>query len=258
MLSFFYCSLHPSLLAISSFHPVRARPFLAPPHVRQRETSDHGPLNTWDRNTYKWRDGVGGTDPLPSRLNRNLLVSNYFAVVPIDHDDGSNGWVDTENVLLWGGTKNLMGYNKKSVGNAMVYVDYNPSQLLAQSAAWAKRLGWSAPEAKPPMCAGYVTAFPAATGLADAWQNNTCIAASPASFFRWLACNSSNPLDGSIPVPMVGNSYYSPNASYQMRCGVEVWGLQQAQARGVDLGATLHDLPPTDQLLRIARDLLQF
>ena len=227
-----------------------------PPFPPQRETSDHGPINTWDRNTYAWRAGPGGTDALPSRISRNLLHANYHSVTALDHDDGSNGWVDTENVLLWSGTKNLMGYNKRSQGNLFVYVDYNPA-LLLRGGGGAQRIGWSAPEVKPAMCAGYLTPFPSATAQADAWVNNSCIAASNASLFRFPACNSSDPLDGSIPVPLAGNSYYTTNTSYQMRCGGEVWGLAQAQARGVDVGATLHALPSTEQLLGMARQLLQ-
>jgi hypothetical protein len=169
-------------------------------------------------------------------------------VTALDHDDGSNGWVDTENILLWSGSKNLMGYNKRSERNLMVYVDYNPALLLSHA-----RVGWSAPEPKPAMCAGVITAYPSGAGVADAWVNNSCVAASNASLFRFPSCNSSNPLDGSIPVPLAGNSYYTANATYQMRCGGEVWGLTQAQARGEHVGDTLHELPSNEQLLGMGR-----
>jgi hypothetical protein len=262
-----------------------------------RETSDHGPFNSWDRNTYKWRDGPGGTDPLLSRLDQNLFVANYHTVVPIDHDDGSNGYLDTRNVLLWGGTKNLMGYNKRSVNNTMVYVDYLPS--LVAPAELQQRMGWSvgmegsggggsssrrdnttthpllsssssspsssswwsspwpsSPQTKPPLCAAYLTWFPASTGQADSWVNNTCIATSEASFFRFYACNSSDPHDGSIPVPMAGNRYFSTSAAYVLHCGEEAWNLTQAQAHGVDLDSTLHALPTTDELVGLMSGLL--
>ena len=51
-----------------------------------RESSDHGPFNSWARNTYRWRAGAGGTDQLISRIHANLWVANYFATIPIDHD----------------------------------------------------------------------------------------------------------------------------------------------------------------------------
>jgi len=164
--------------------------------------------------------------------------------VPIDHDDGSAHFIDTRNALLWGGTKNLMGYAKRSEGNVMAYVDYAP----ALAAGLAERVGWSAPQAKPPMCAGVVTPYPS-VDTADSWVNNTCIASSPASFFRFFACNASAPLGGGIPTPLGGNRYFSTNASYEMRCGADTWSLADAQARGVDAGSTLHALPTTDELL---------
>ena len=217
-----------------------------------RETSDHGPLNTWDRNTYRWREGEGGTDGLVSRLDRNLWVSNYYASVPADHDDGSNGYVDTNNVLLFGGTKSLMGYNKHHIGNAMVYVDFSP----AFTSPAARRVGWSAPESKPPMCAGMIVPTPDVPGHAEVWLNNTCIASDSAHFFRFNSCNASNPLDGSIPVPLSGNRYYSQNATYALRCGGALWALPDAQARGLDVGSSLHALPTTAELVAMLEVIL--
>jgi len=51
-------------------------------------------------------------DTLPIRLDRNLFMCNYHCTLPIDNDDGSNSYIVTNNWLLWGGTKSLMGYNK--------------------------------------------------------------------------------------------------------------------------------------------------
>jgi len=147
-----------------------------------------------------------------------------------------------------------MGHDKHSARNVMVYVDYAPAAVAPRL---AERVGWSAPqEPKPPMCAGVVTPYPSAA-TADSWTNNSCIAASAASFFRLLSCNASAPLDGSIPAPLGGNRYFSPGAAYELRCGAAVWGLADAQARGVDVGSTLHALPTTDELLEMARGALQ-
>ena len=211
-----------------------------------------GPFNSWSRNVYRWKAGVGGTDPLPSRLDANLWCNNYFSTVPMDHDDGSNGFIDTNNVLLWGGTKSLMGYNKHHVSNAMVYVDLSP----ALHSPAARRVGWSAPESKPPMCSGMIVATPSVPGMAEIWTNNSCIASSAAFFFRWPSCNSSNPLDGGIPYPLSSNRYYTPNATYELRCGDATWGLPEAQARGLDVGSSLHALPTTGELLALLGALL--
>ena len=155
-------------------------------------------------------------------------------------------------MLLWGGTKSLMGYNKHHVHNAMVYVDYSP----AVGSPAARRVGWSAPASKPPMCAGMITPTPAAPGHAEAWTNNTCIAADAAHFFRFSSCNASAPLDGGIPVPLAGNRFYSQNATYELRCGGAVWALPDAQARGVDVGSALFPLPTTAELVAMLGEVL--
>ena len=207
---------------------------------------------SWNRNVYRWRAGPGGTDQLLSRLDQNLFVTNYFSTIPIDQDDGSSRYLDTNNVMLWGGSKSLMGYAKHHVGAAMVYVDLSPSL----HAAAAQRVGWSAPESKPPMCAGMLVPTPALPGFAEVWVNNSCIATDPSHFYRFGSCNASNPLDGSIPMPLGSNRLDSPNATYQLRCGSATWGLEDAQARGVDVGSTLHVLPTTDELLAMLSEIL--
>jgi len=219
----------------------------SPPLTKRAPSID--PTYCRDRNTYKWREGAGGTDQLVSHIHGNLWTANYFASVPIDHEcvcgdatrkelfaralstpslyppppslstsDGSNGYIDTNNVLLWGGTKSLMGYNKHHVNEMMVYVDLNP----ALHAPAARRIGWSAPESKPPMCSGFIVPTPSAPGKFEVWavsllsrappsrlaprapqrsspsephpqrhtQNNTCISTDPTKFFRWYSCAS--------------------------------------------------------------------
>ena len=211
-------------------------------------------FNSWDRNTYRWRQGSGGTDQLLSYIHSNLWVSNYYSTVPIDQDDGSNGYRSSSNVLLWGGSKSLMGYDKQNLGNMMVYVDFSP----ALHAPAAQRVGWSAPESKPPMCSGMIVPTPAVPGKAEVWVNNTCIASDPAHFFRWISCNSSSPLDGGIPVPLSGNKYYSTNGTYELRCSSSTWTLPEAQQLGLDLGSSLHTLPSTEELLAMMQAQLGF
>ena len=71
-----------------------------------------------DRNTYQAHDwDPSNLETLPIVMDQNLFVCNYRAYFPIDNDDGSNAYVQTRNFLLWGGAKNLMGYNKAFLGN---------------------------------------------------------------------------------------------------------------------------------------------
>ena len=73
-----------------------------------RETSDHGPINSWDRIPYLVDTGSGPSmRPLVTAITANLLFNNYVSVWPIDHDDGSAFYDDSYNVLLYGGYKNV-------------------------------------------------------------------------------------------------------------------------------------------------------
>ena len=126
-----------------------------------------------------------GIDVLPTVMDRNLFVCNYGALFPIDYDDGSNGYVQTNNFLLWGGTKTLMGYNKLFINNTFVYVDYTPATSPAGRALGGPpRLGNGYNS-----CAASIASYPwraaGLDGLQEQWWNNTCIASSPDKFFDW-------------------------------------------------------------------------
>ena len=73
-----------------------------------RETSDHGPFNSWDRVPYMTRhtDGRLRTVPMRTSVRRNFIVNGYNGVWALDHDDGSSYYNDTSNVLVYGGCKN--------------------------------------------------------------------------------------------------------------------------------------------------------
>ena len=72
-----------------------------------RETSDHGCFNSWDRSPLIWdATDVSRLYPAQTLISRNFFINNYHSTWPIDHDDGSNSFLDTFNFLPWGGAKN--------------------------------------------------------------------------------------------------------------------------------------------------------
>ena len=92
--------------------------------MNRRETKDHGPVNTWARVSYFTNtnaDGVGveGTggsggggrgvthDTRDNVIRKNLIINGYNGVFGLDHDDGSTGYNDSSNVLLYGGCKQV-------------------------------------------------------------------------------------------------------------------------------------------------------
>jgi len=239
-----------------------------------RETEDHGCFNSWDRNTYQahaW--DPTNLETLPILIDQNLFVNNYNSYFPIDNDDGSNAYVVTRNLLLWGGAKNLMGYNKAFQSNVYVYVDYSPitspavrKMGLPRGNHTAKYAGSSQSDGFGissrngySTCTATIAPFAsAALGLADQFKDNVCIASTSDHFFDWYnPCNKTNPTDGSMWL-MSDNIYRSADGGYANRCDNVQWNLTEAQAMGVDVGSVATTLPTLEELVAMGRAVLEF
>ena len=236
-------------------------------------------LRSWDRNTYQAHSwDPENLETLPITMDQNLFICNYRAYYPIDNDDGSNSYVQTRNVLLWGGSKNLMGYNKAFVGNAYIYADFTPATspavraLPLPLAADTPAMRAKYPRELSPLrggglgsgngvgvCANSIAPWPAAAlGLADQFRKNTCIVSNKNNIFQWYnPCNDSDPTDGSMFL-MSFNNYFTGDGSYYNRCNESSWDLTEAQARGVDAGSTVATLPTVDEIVALAHAILGF
>jgi len=96
-----------------------------------RETGDHGPFNSWDRQPYLTTVRLGDDEPpsliaATSTIVRNFLINNYNSVWPIDHDDGSSFYDDHDNFLVYGGYKNYIGNSKNVHDNIYVHPEWRP------------------------------------------------------------------------------------------------------------------------------------
>jgi hypothetical protein len=97
-----------------------------------RESGDHGPINSWDRQPFltKLLDGITPSfDPLRRRIGHNVIFANYGASQAVDNDDGSSWYHIFRNVMYWsngfkmdyGGHDSIfennivIGYPRKSV-----------------------------------------------------------------------------------------------------------------------------------------------
>jgi hypothetical protein len=90
-----------------------------------RETDDHGPFNSWDRQVYLQRrsDGTVSIIQDQSFITHNFLINNYHSVWPIDHDDGSQLFTDTKNYLVYGGYKSFLGNSLTVLDNWYILPD---------------------------------------------------------------------------------------------------------------------------------------
>ena len=85
--------------------------------------------------------------------------------------------------LRYGGSKNLMGYNKIFTNNSFVLTDFTPAAhagLHIVGSTWP-------PEGKPGACSAIVTgtAFARELDLQDQWWGNTCISNTSRKQFHW-------------------------------------------------------------------------
>jgi len=159
------------------------------------------------------------------------------------------------------GTKNYLGFYKKSFNNYFLYADYSPSLVNGvidisgvmnkpSSTALTLTNGWNA-------CSMSYGSHPLPVELRDIWSNNTCIATSGSKFFSFNSCDETSPNDGGIPL-FSFNTYASDDNTYSMTCGKSTWTLAEAQAVNVDTGSVLVNVPSTADIISAAHELLKF
>ena len=84
----------------------------------------HSLPRRWDREPYiqTWKQGE--RRPALSHIHGNFLVNTHFGIHSLDHDDGSNNFLDTSNVVAFAGMKNFLGFAKQTNGNLFVRPDF--------------------------------------------------------------------------------------------------------------------------------------
>lgn len=196
-----------------------------------RETVDHGPYNSWDRNPYVTRFNGGIPSPIPvmSSVRRNFLLCNYGGVKGIDHDDGS-GYYDDEY--------NFMPYcSGKMKGE---------TQILRQNVYLFPNWGTQCVY----MMGGQLH------GVPMIYQNNTCVARSANIY-------SSCSLDQTASV-YSQNHYFVPGGGAASEGGhvagfpCEGGDWQKWVKAGQDVGSSMSGVrPSTETMMSWGRELLQ-
>eukprot|EP00462_Mataza_sp_D1_P009108 CAMPEP_0175150124 /NCGR_PEP_ID=MMETSP0087-20121206/17670_1 /TAXON_ID=136419 /ORGANISM="Unknown Unknown, Strain D1" /LENGTH=775 /DNA_ID=CAMNT_0016435983 /DNA_START=250 /DNA_END=2577 /DNA_ORIENTATION=- len=89
-----------------------------------RESSDHGPFNSWDRQPFLTtvRNGTASLVPAYNVIAHNFIVSNYGAGFGVDNDDTSSYYLIYSNFFyLGGGVKcDYSGHEKRFYNNIML------------------------------------------------------------------------------------------------------------------------------------------
>ena len=221
-----------------------------------RETTDHGPFNSWDRTPYVIENNgaLGGIGPALTNMTRNMVICNYQCTWPIDHDDGSNTYNDTFNVLFYGGAKNFLGHDKHSIANLYIDVDNKPQE--------GGDIGQHLP-----FCATNDHAVVDSSGYGEVYANNACILAGTLPSvepykYNYCAVNKTTGriVSGTIDMSY-GNSFFlKPNSSILVTCSAsgdhDPFTLKGFQEQGYDIGSTTRTIPSESEILSWARSLL--
>ena len=209
-----------------------------------RETGDHGPFNSWDRQPYLTKLGSSNErpslTPAETNITNNFFIGNYHSAWPIDHDDGSSYYINTYNFLVYGGHKNHLGHSKTASNNMYIYPDAVHSYDLASFFS-------------KPYCLtsnGAIVPDPPY----EAWTNNTCVISNSNVY----TINQCDPSHLKVIVPFTANNnFYTASGKVFMQCGEKNnYTLAQFQALGYDVGSTVSMLPSNMEIISWGKQLL--
>jgi len=196
-----------------------------------RETGDHGPFNSWDRQPYVTPTSKGiSITPDQSTITHNFIFNGYNSVWTIDHDDGSAYYNDTKNFLIYGGCKNFLGHDKACTNNVIVYPGIGERSSGGRKCQTDDN-------------GEFANQY---------YYGNQCIEAD-GNFYSWSGCSPSNVK--STVFETYSNTFYSQNAVFNAGCGQNL-KLQDWQNLGQDKGSTVLPTPPVSQIIAMGKTVL--
>jgi hypothetical protein len=208
-----------------------------------RETKDHGPINTWDRQPYlsdAVQPGLPSLWQHETYIHHNVIFNTYGSVWPIDHDDGSCFYEDSYNFLVYGGKKNYLGHSKTDHHEIYVYSDAN-SGVLGHG-----------------VCLGDHDPRRGFSGWNETWIHNICTLYNTSVPYNIGNCDTD-----SLLVPYLANNtiYIPSDTEVAFICKVNGTqarlNLQQWQSYGLDIGTIVETTPDVETIIQWGREMLQ-
>jgi hypothetical protein len=197
-----------------------------------RESGDHGPFNSWDRQVYVTSVNTNTPSAIKAydHIYHNFVIANYHSNFAIDNDDGSCYYDTHDNFFVYGdnGMKNdFGGHDNHHYNNIYAYISSNCFGINGQL-----------------------------QGHQDWFYNNTCVINKDApSRYAGFDCNSQN---AGNQWPKLGHNtvhQMSSDTSKTGLCGQNEAAFQQKYP-GVDDGTTINGPPNNAQILQQARKLV--
>jgi hypothetical protein len=209
-----------------------------------RETSDHGPINTWDRQPFlsdAVQPGVPSLWQHVSYIHHNTLFNNYNCIWPIDHDDGSCLYEDSYNFHVYGGKKNYLGHSKTDHHQIYVYSDANSGGFDSN------------------VCVSDYAPARGTSGWNEVWTHNICLLYQKTKPYNIQNCDTAN-----LFVPyLASNKIYIPSGTeVTFICNVNgssaQLNLEQWQSYGLDIGTIVETTPDVQTIIDWGREMLQY
>ena len=191
-----------------------------------RESGDHGPFNSWDRQVFVTDvlDGTPATQKDWDYISSNFMIANYNSQEAIDNDDGSNYYKTSGNFFAYSGNgmkNDFGGHDNWHFNNIYAYVGRG---------------------------FGVVPQLP---GHADYFYGNEVIMTKDGDYGLAQVCND---IPGVVPKTVVhDNHIYTPNGKVT-ECGMS---LAEWQVKGNDPGSTASAWPDDDKLVVMVQELLK-
>lgn len=215
-----------------------------------RESGDHGPINSWDRQPFI-TDVAYGTpsyDAGFTSVDHNFIIANYGSSQGFDTDDGSS-WYDIHHNFMFDadGWKDDYGGHDSRFTDNIVYVGVQNDQKDGQNCFNS----WSV-----------------LSNHGSVWANNTCILLHSKRIGEVDGCEcpgpNLKPPNTQCGLLLGGNRYYSRtdgrfgtlNVSVQCGGDKDIFFDEFQSKHGSDSGSMLFEMPSDDFLFYAVRKLL--
>lgn len=241
------------------------------------ESGDHGPINTWSRSAYKQVvNGQLTTTPEWNRIDQNfIMIGPKFGslygpgmgpcsngspefychkgggslISCLDHDDGSEYYLNTRNICVFAGMKNYIGQNKIWDSNLIVYPEGARSQ---NRSAGSTSCIWTSMN-----MGGNQSLLPCSfqpCRTKEVYRNNTCVT----NHYHPLEYDNFNETDLELmgiwntTIPFTAKNTYYLKHGYHF--GHFDWNLSATKRKGIDIGAQEFGELKTASLKRLVQE----
>eukprot|EP01083_Nonionella_stella_P159244 519321_1 len=195
-----------------------------------RESGDHGPFNSWDRQVYVTdvKDGTPSVIKEYDQIRRNFFIANYNSNQAVDNDDGSCFYRTHHNFFVYGLQSSLKsdfsGHDNVHYNNIIAYIKGS--------------------------CFGICDQL---KGFNDGFYNNTCIINSN-NTIKYGAFSCKQP-QSNWPM-LYNNTVYALGSDIDKvgLCGLSEIDFQNKF--GTDYGTVINAYPDHNDIIRQAKQML--